>query len=208
MEDACVAVPYLVEVPVSSGGMDELLPPRIAPQLRSSGSGGSALSDHTRGGARGSSSSGAMQPPRRGSEQRQQQLPGRAVAMAIDAKGGGVGAAALAAGISTEILHFFGVFDGHGGADAALHCAKSLHERVREVLTAVSSAPSVELLAAGGGAPSVAAAPSDLPQGSSSSGSGRATGNGGRLQPGGAKLRPASAAGAGRWLAIGHPPAS
>lgn len=36
--------------------------------------------------------------------------------------------------IKEETLHFFGVFDGHGGADAALHCAKTLHERVRDVL--------------------------------------------------------------------------
>ncbi|KAK2076821.1 hypothetical protein QBZ16_005047 [Prototheca wickerhamii] len=31
-----------------------------------------------------------------------------------------------------ETLHFFGVFDGHGGADAALHCSRVLHSRVRE----------------------------------------------------------------------------
>ncbi|EIE21791.1 protein phosphatase 2C catalytic subunit, partial [Coccomyxa subellipsoidea C-169] len=28
-----------------------------------------------------------------------------------------------------ETLHFFGVFDGHGGAEGALHCAQTLHQR-------------------------------------------------------------------------------
>ena len=32
-----------------------------------------------------------------------------------------------------DALHFFGVFDGHGGAEAALHCARTLHERIAEV---------------------------------------------------------------------------
>lgn len=38
-----------------------------------------------------------------------------------------------------ETLHFFGVFDGHGGADAAIHCAKTLHERIREVFLTLAS---------------------------------------------------------------------
>lgn len=38
-----------------------------------------------------------------------------------------------------ETLHFFGVFDGHGGAEAALHCAQTLHQRIAEALSAVSS---------------------------------------------------------------------
>jgi protein phosphatase 2C len=35
-----------------------------------------------------------------------------------------------------ETLHFFGVFDGHGGAEAALHCAQTLHQRIAEALAA------------------------------------------------------------------------
>ena len=38
-----------------------------------------------------------------------------------------------------ETLHFFGVFDGHGGAEAALHCAQTLHQRIAEALSASSS---------------------------------------------------------------------
>lgn len=33
-----------------------------------------------------------------------------------------------------DTLHFFGVFDGHGGDEAALHCARTLHEALSETL--------------------------------------------------------------------------
>eukprot|EP00890_Picochlorum_soloecismus_P000290 jgi/Picsp_1/1261/NSC_04742-R1_protein phosphatase 2c len=36
--------------------------------------------------------------------------------------------------IANESLHFFGVFDGHGGADAAYHCKDTMHERLKEVI--------------------------------------------------------------------------
>ena len=38
--------------------------------------------------------------------------------------------------IANESLHFFGVFDGHGGADAANHCKDTMHERLKEVILA------------------------------------------------------------------------
>jgi protein phosphatase 2C len=38
--------------------------------------------------------------------------------------------------IANESLHFFGVFDGHGGADAADHCKDTMHERLKEVILA------------------------------------------------------------------------
>ena len=41
-----------------------------------------------------------------------------------------------------ETLHFFGVFDGHGGAEAALHCAQTLHQRIAEALSAATTGPS------------------------------------------------------------------
>jgi hypothetical protein len=44
----------------------------------------------------------------------------------------------------TETLHFFGVFDGHGGAEAALHCAQTLHQRIREALVAPAAAAEPE----------------------------------------------------------------
>lgn len=34
----------------------------------------------------------------------------------------------------TDTLHFFGVYDGHGGVEAAQHCAKRLHHHLSELL--------------------------------------------------------------------------
>lgn len=40
-----------------------------------------------------------------------------------------------------EPLHFFGVFDGHGGSEAALHCASTLHQRIVEALSSSGREP-------------------------------------------------------------------
>ncbi len=130
MEDACVVVPHLLEVPLA-GGAAELLPPRLAPPLRSAaaaarGGSGVVLSGNTVDGADAESPA-----PRRW-----------APAPPLPPYGDD----------AAETLHFFGVFDGHGGADAALHCADTLHVRVREALAALA-----------GGAP--AAAPAAAPRG-------------------------------------------
>lgn len=133
MEDACVAVPYLMEVPLCPAA-DELLPPRIAPQLRStSGSERSSeapsttafgsIASEDQAQASGSGSVGQVSRPASGAvPSHQAHLPPLAVPPSP-------------AEAAMETLHFFGVFDGHGGADAAMHCAKTLHERVKEVLS-------------------------------------------------------------------------
>ncbi|KAK9822800.1 hypothetical protein WJX74_011082 [Apatococcus lobatus] len=100
MEDAYTAVPFLLEVPVHKDrpASADLLPPRIANEVKSAPS---------------SVSSGAS-----------------------DA------AAETSSSISEpvmETLHFFGVFDGHGGAEAALHCAQTLHQRIAEALSVATS---------------------------------------------------------------------
>lgn len=47
---------------------------------------------------------------------------------------GSAGGAAAAAGgglgpqPGMDALHYFGVFDGHGGVDAARHCAHRMHQ--------------------------------------------------------------------------------
>ncbi|KFM26426.1 putative protein phosphatase 2C 6 [Auxenochlorella protothecoides] len=113
MEDACVVVPSLLSVVVDSGGLEESLPPRVAPLLRSArvitrtspGSGASA-----EGSLNSSLTSGGSGP-----------RPAGPLSDG-DTSGSSV----------RETLHFFGVFDGHGGADAALHCSRVLHTRVRE----------------------------------------------------------------------------
>lgn len=182
MEDACVAVPFLVEVPVSRAGMDELLPPRIAPQLRST-SAGSGASEQTTASAMAAvaATSGASAP---GTSSGSAGISSGSLtsAMVVDHV---PSSSQHLGGNATETLHFFGVFDGHGGADAALHCAKSLHERVREVLSACAVGPDLLTLrskeggGSGPGASAAAGSPraggraADAPQASSSSGTGQ-----------------------------------
>ena len=148
MEDACVAVPYLLEVPLQ-GGADELVPPGVARQLRigsgsSGGSDGASTSTATAVAAATSAaaatathdaSHGAASLSLSGSDSfghHHQQQHGNLGVATNDTT-------TSTSGASVETLHFFGVFDGHGGADAAMHCAKTLHERVKEVLSAVTS---------------------------------------------------------------------
>lgn len=86
--------------------LEELVPPRIATHVKSASGSESQDSDGESSEATPAASepsSTAQGPPAAGSPS------------AMDA------------------LHFFGVFDGHGGAEAALHCARTLHERIAEV---------------------------------------------------------------------------
>ena len=54
-----------------------------------------------------------------------------------------------------ETLHFFGVFDGHGGAEAALHCAQTLHQRIAEALAATIDPEADETSHQGGRCPAL-----------------------------------------------------
>lgn len=141
MEDACVAVPYLLEVPLHKEA-DELLPPRLAPQLRSS-SGSSRSSDVGTTTANHPISSGGVS---NSVGKRHHSHDPVTTYKAGDSNSGQAGPSVPSLTVSTseadsslETLHFFGVFDGHGGADAAMHCAKTLHERLKEVLSAITS---------------------------------------------------------------------
>eukprot|EP00798_Chlamydomonas_sp_ICE-L_P017380 gene17380-23682_t len=40
---------------------------------------------------------------------------------------------------SSDTLHFFGVYDGHGGSEAAQHCANRLHQHLNAALVHVTS---------------------------------------------------------------------
>lgn len=111
MEDAYHINPYLLEitVPGNNKPLQELFPPRIATQLKSASASTSP-----------SSSDSLENHPEVDLEAEQ-------------------AASQPEAPSCTEALHFFGVFDGHGGAEAALHCAKTLHQRIVEALSAVTT---------------------------------------------------------------------
>ena len=126
MEDAYTAIPFLMEVPVPANRLaqPDILPPRIATQVKSasnsSASDGEGPGEAT--GAAGSAPEGN------------------------DAGRADSGLSASTAGEPAplpfmETLHFFGVFDGHGGAEAALHCAQTLHQRIAEALSAATTSP-------------------------------------------------------------------
>uniref|UniRef100_A0A383W249 protein-serine/threonine phosphatase n=1 Tax=Tetradesmus obliquus TaxID=3088 RepID=A0A383W249_TETOB len=44
------------------------------------------------------------------------------------------GSGGLAQQQDMDSIHYFGVFDGHGGADAAWHCAQRMHQTVRDTI--------------------------------------------------------------------------
>ncbi|KAG1669264.1 hypothetical protein FOA52_003302 [Chlamydomonas sp. UWO 241] len=54
--------------------------------------------------------------------------------------------AAAASTVERDTLHFFGVYDGHGGVEAANHCAAKLHLHLSAALTAVGSGAQLEPL--------------------------------------------------------------
>ena len=103
MEDAYTAVPFLLEVPVHKDrpASADLLPPRIANEVKSAPS--SVTSEGSDAAAAAAETSSSISEP------------------------------------VMETLHFFGVFDGHGGAEAALHCAQTLHQRIAEALSVATS---------------------------------------------------------------------
>lgn len=49
-------------------------------------------------------------------------------AAAAGADGVAAAAVLLGPGPGMDAVHYFGVFDGHGGADAAQHCAQRMHQ--------------------------------------------------------------------------------
>ena len=123
MEDAFSAIPFLLEVPVPqfASAQSEIYPARMGPDSAKSEQTGSAdvglgaLAAATAAAAAENSTGQAAQESQE--SQAGQQAP------------------------YLETLHFFGVFDGHGGADAAVHCAQTLHQRIVEAVTTGSCAP-------------------------------------------------------------------
>ena len=126
MEDAYTAIPFLLEVLVPSDvlGQHDILPPRIATQVKSaSDSPASSVSD-------GNDEQPEAQPDSKATADQVSSSPALPASQQP---------AEAAKGHYVETLHFFGVFDGHGGAEGALHCAQTLHQRIVEAISALTS---------------------------------------------------------------------
>lgn len=120
MEDAYTAVPFLLEVPVSGGAQEDRIPPRIAPQVCSVSG---CLPDSL-----------TLAGPRQAASRPAALLYGRVSSAALPKAYSASAMANPPPYAEMSALHFFGVFDGHGGADAAILCARTLHERLAEAL--------------------------------------------------------------------------
>ena len=113
MEDAYTAVPFLLELPRQTQ-LEEIVPPRINAHVRSI--------------------SGVLP------DQHSRDNRSRLTSLPAYLSGGGTrnGLLEEASAPEMDALHFFGVFDGHGGSEAALHCARTLHERLSEALSSAA----------------------------------------------------------------------
>jgi serine/threonine protein phosphatase PrpC len=138
MEDACVVVPNLLELHINHH-LEEFFPPRIEAQLRSS-SGSERSGDVTTAIAAAAAAAVAAADNllTTSSSTTTTTMPTSRPRITTATSSSTLSKEPQALlqrneSLSMETLHFFGVFDGHGGADAAMHCARTLHEKVKHV---------------------------------------------------------------------------
>jgi hypothetical protein len=154
MEDAYTAIPFLLEVLVPAdvlGHTTDILPPRIATHVRSANnSPTSSVSDQ------GDAHAAGERPAVADTHVDSNMSASTTVSASgqEEAGGGGGGHSSY-----VETLHFFGVFDGHGGAEGALHCAQTLHQRIVEAVVAHTSPEGTEVCAQPAQLPRVACLP-------------------------------------------------
>lgn len=113
MEDTFVAIPDLIGIAFANS-LNEIIPPRIADQMQQQGGRSLPVSGSEDGGL----SLGDSLP-----------VPKQTAASCHSSKGD-----EIVDEKTPEQIHFFGVFDGHGGADAAHHCKETMHERLKEAI--------------------------------------------------------------------------
>lgn len=118
MEDAYTAIPFLMEVlvPADVLGQSDILPPRIATLVKSANFSPASSGDPV-----------DLDPETQGAK-------ANASDRTTSAASNTTAADSQKANNYVETLHFFGVFDGHGGAEGALHCAQTLHQRFVEAI--------------------------------------------------------------------------
>ena len=152
MEDTFVAIPDLIGVAFVDS-LIEIIPPRIADQMQQIGENDSCSTARHLGEELETAAivgeNGAAK-PRADSDtilhapsskitegKRREELVGTVAGMGRDVSHGPEASAKPKKVL--EQIHFFGVFDGHGGANAAHHCQETMHERLKEAI--VSSCP-------------------------------------------------------------------
>lgn len=116
MEDTFVAMPNLLEIAFADS-MNEIIPPRIADQIQQTVN---QSGDEKLDTARSSLAIGLNT----SSEGTKEEFFGSEKKNLCKGKW------------MKEHIHFFGVFDGHGGADAAHHCQDTMHERLKDAILA------------------------------------------------------------------------
>ena len=127
MEDAFSAIPFLLELPVPQfpSHQSEIYPARMggdSAKPEHSGSADAGLGALAAAAAAAAASEGPNGGSSTGEAQQEAETPQAPY---------------------LETLHFFGVFDGHGGADAAVHCAQTLHQRIVEAVTSCGTGQDV-----------------------------------------------------------------
>lgn len=115
MEDTFVAMPNLLEIAFADS-MNEIIPPRIADQIQQS-------VNHN------------------GDEKLDTARSTLAIGLNVSSEGTkeelfGSEKNLCKGKCMKEHIHFFGVFDGHGGADAAHHCQDTMHEKLKDAILA------------------------------------------------------------------------
>ncbi|KAG2436735.1 hypothetical protein HXX76_006259 [Chlamydomonas incerta] len=126
MEDMYAVQPNFFDIPLSptADDLQDKLPTRIAIQLETSAespSSSAPLSPNGGGGGSGAAAGGGTHHG--------------AAAAEGDQSVNSYGTASDAVGMC-DTLHFFGVYDGHGGCQAAEHCARRLHHHLSRSLAA------------------------------------------------------------------------
>ena len=68
-----------------------------------------------------------------------QEQSSSAASSAVSSGSGSSGTATCSGLSDCDTLHFFGVYDGHGGIEAAQHCANRLHHHLSQALAAIGT---------------------------------------------------------------------
>jgi hypothetical protein len=146
MEDTYALCPNICELPMSPMAADcaDKFPQRIAMQLNSSTlqpymTAATAASEdiaalHANGGNAAAAAAAAAAGNGGSSTQSTPSGAGQ-----LDTSAGSSSSGGGSSGACLEQLHFFGVYDGHGGTEASLHCAQRLHHHLSQALSQIGS---------------------------------------------------------------------